>query len=100
LKIWVFIVHIANEFILLSSTHEGEITKASIFMARPLQSSHTDKRCGIQDTEEPQVKDDGSAPGPAGTLSGSCSGHAALSRECYELSDNGCLRKTLRHIQE
>jgi hypothetical protein len=63
------------------STHEGEITKASIFVARPLQSSHMDKRCGVQDTGEPQVKDDSSAPGPAGTLSGNCSGRSALRRE-------------------
>jgi hypothetical protein len=64
--------------------HEGKITQASILVGRPIQGSHPNKWCVIQDPEEPQVEDGGSTLGLAGTLSVNRSGQAAFRREEWE----------------
>jgi hypothetical protein len=50
--------------------HEWEVTQASIPMGGPIQGSHPDKRCDIQDPVEPYIKDDDGTSGPPCTLSG------------------------------
>jgi hypothetical protein len=69
---------------LLTHLHERKVTQASILMVVPVQGSHADKRCGVQDPAKPYIKDDGGTLGPPGTLTGNRSGQAALRREQQE----------------
>jgi hypothetical protein len=50
----------------------------------PIQGSHADKRCCVQDPAEPSIEDGGGTPGPSRALSGNRSGRAALRREQRE----------------
>jgi hypothetical protein len=67
----------------LAHPHERKITQASVPKGGPIQGSQADKRCNVQDTAEPKIKNDGGLPGAA-ALSGNRSELAALKREQRE----------------
>jgi hypothetical protein len=49
-----------------------------------LIKEQADQWCSIQDPMEPEVKDDGSTPGPSGALPGNRPGRAVLRREQWK----------------
>jgi hypothetical protein len=45
--------HEGDEVCLLAHPHERKVTQTSIPKGGPIQGSHADKRCGVQDPERP-----------------------------------------------
>jgi hypothetical protein len=66
------------------NSHKGEIYQVPNLTGGPIQGSHPDKLCGIQDPSELLIEVDGGTPGLAGTLSGNRSGWVALRREQWK----------------